>query len=158
VNSPYPGRFRRDAWAPTMWANVNREATGKPIPLTSGGYWSGVEYVLRWRLDGRSVSGRRARIMVPRGQMAAIYAPHLAVRPCRADEGGAQRAGDLPKAGRLVMFPSWLLHQVRPYRMAHAPSASQSPQSSRCEGWSVRPAAKRRISSPIKFDSSLPHY
>ncbi len=21
-----------------------------------------------------------------------------------------------PKAGRLVMFPSWLLHQVRPYR------------------------------------------
>ena len=22
----------------------------------------------------------------------------------------------IPKAGRLVMFPSWLLHQVRPYR------------------------------------------
>jgi uncharacterized protein (TIGR02466 family) len=22
----------------------------------------------------------------------------------------------LPKAGRLVMFPAWLLHQVRPYR------------------------------------------
>jgi uncharacterized protein (TIGR02466 family) len=21
-----------------------------------------------------------------------------------------------PKAGRLVMFPSWMIHQVRPYR------------------------------------------
>ena len=28
--------------------------------------------------------------------------------------GGTDRIE--PKAGRLVLFPSWLLHQVRPYR------------------------------------------
>jgi uncharacterized protein (TIGR02466 family) len=31
---------------------------------------------------------------------------------------GGQTAGERvrPKSGRMVMFPSWVMHQVRPYR------------------------------------------
>jgi uncharacterized protein (TIGR02466 family) len=53
--------------------------------------------------------------MDPRGPISAVYAPHLAV----AMPGGLKAGSNepvIPKAGRLVMFPSWLLHQVRPYR------------------------------------------
>ena len=44
-----------------------------------------------------------------------MYAPHLAF----ATPGGLSVGSNetvSPKAGRLVMFPAWLLHQVRPYR------------------------------------------
>jgi hypothetical protein len=53
--------------------------------------------------------------MDPRGPAPAMYAPQLAF----AIEGGLSVGTNqtiVPKAGRLVMFPAWLLHQVRPYR------------------------------------------
>ena len=53
--------------------------------------------------------------MDPRAPGAAMYAPHLAF----ALPGGLSVGANetlVPKAGRLVMFPAWLLHQVRLYR------------------------------------------
>ena len=44
-----------------------------------------------------------------------MYAPHLGFTLQGGLSGGANEVF-LPKAGRLVLFPSWLLHQVRPYR------------------------------------------
>jgi hypothetical protein len=55
--------------------------------------------------------------MDPRGPASLMYAPHLAI----AMPGGLLiRTTEtvLPESGRLVMFPAWLLHQVRPYRGA----------------------------------------
>ena len=68
--------------------------------------------------------------MDPRGPMAAIYAPHLAVAMPGGLKAGANEPV-IPKAGRLLMFPSWLLHQCGP--IAAPPSASPSPSISPCE-------------------------
>jgi uncharacterized protein (TIGR02466 family) len=43
-----------------------------------------------------------------------MYAPHLAYGKLGLSVGANETVR--PKAGRLVMFPAWLLHQVRPYR------------------------------------------
>ena len=42
-----------------------------------------------------------------------MYAPHLAFGSAGLSVGANEMIR--PRSGRLVMFPSWLLHQVRPY-------------------------------------------
>ena len=42
-----------------------------------------------------------------------MYAPHLAFGKLGLSVGANETVR--PKSGRLVMFPSWVLHQVRPY-------------------------------------------
>jgi uncharacterized protein (TIGR02466 family) len=114
VNSPYPGYFAV-TWGANMWANVNRSGHGNEFHSHPGGYWSGVYYVDDGGIADDPSLGGELEFMDPRGPMAAIYAPHLAV----AMPGGLKAGANeplIPKAGRLVMFPSWLLHQVRPYR------------------------------------------
>ena len=44
-----------------------------------------------------------------------MYAAHLACAMPGGRSAGAIETVP-PRAGRLVMFPAWLLHQVRPYR------------------------------------------
>ena len=53
--------------------------------------------------------------MDPRGPGVAMYAPQLAFDMPGGLSVGANEVV-VPKAGRLVMFPAWMLHQVRPYR------------------------------------------
>jgi hypothetical protein len=67
----------------------------------------------RWRQRRRSVAGRRARIHGSARPGLAMYAPHLAFGSAGPSVGANETMR--PKAGRLVMFPAWLLHQVRPY-------------------------------------------
>ena len=43
-----------------------------------------------------------------------MYAPHLGFAMPGGLSGGVNEALR-PRAGRLVMFPAWLMHQVRPY-------------------------------------------
>ena len=44
-----------------------------------------------------------------------MYAPQLAfAMPGGLSVGASETIP--PKAGRMVMFPAWLLHEVRPYR------------------------------------------
>ena len=114
VNSPYPGYFAV-TWGANMWANVNRSGHGNEFHSHPGGYWSGVYYVDDGGIADDPSLGGELEFMDPRGPMAAIYAPHLAVAMPGGLKAGANEPV-IPKAGRLVMFPSWLLHQVRPYR------------------------------------------
>jgi hypothetical protein len=59
--------------------------------------------------------GGELEFMDPRGPLPAMFAPHLAIAaPGGLSAGATERLR--PKVGRLVMFPSWLVHQVRPYR------------------------------------------
>jgi len=102
-------------WGANMWANVNRSGHGNEFHSHPGGYWSGVYYVDDGGIAQDPSLGGELEFMDPRGPMPAIYAPHLAA----AMPGGLKAGANepiIPKAGRLVMFPSWLLHQVRPYR------------------------------------------
>jgi hypothetical protein len=51
----------------------------------------------------------------PRGVAPAMYAPLLGFAVPGGQSAGASELIH-PKSGQLVLFPSWLLHAVRPYR------------------------------------------
>jgi uncharacterized protein (TIGR02466 family) len=101
-------------WKANMWANVNRSGHGNEFHSHPGSFWSGVYYVDDGGIDGDPTLGGELEFMDPRGPGPAMYAPHLAFGKAGLSVGANETVH--PKAGRLVMFPAWLLHQVRPYR------------------------------------------
>lgn len=102
-------------WQANMWANINRSGHGNEFHSHPGSYWSGVYYVDDGGVSADPSLGGELEFMDPRGPAPAMYAPHLAFAlPGGLSVGTNQTI--VPKAGRLVMFPAWLLHQVRPYR------------------------------------------
>jgi hypothetical protein len=111
-SGPHPGYFAV-TWQANMWANINRAGHGNEYHCHRGAYWSGVYYVDDGGIDADPTLGGELEFMDPRGPISTMLAPHLGV----AMRGG-QTAGERvrPKSGRLVMFPSWIMHQVRPYR------------------------------------------
>jgi uncharacterized protein (TIGR02466 family) len=112
-NGPHPGYVV--TWGANMWANVNRSGHGNEFHSHPGAYWSGVYYVDDGGIAEDESLGGELEFMDPRGPLPAMNAPHLAVAmPGGLGAGATERVQ--PKAGRLVMFPSWLMHQVRPYR------------------------------------------
>lgn len=110
---PHPGYVV--TWTANMWANINRSGHGNEFHSHPGAYWSGVYYVNDGGIAEDESLGGELEFMDPRGPLPAMNAPHLAVAmPGGLGAGATERV--VPKTGRLVMFPSWLLHQVRPYR------------------------------------------
>jgi uncharacterized protein (TIGR02466 family) len=101
-------------WKANMWANVNRSGHGNEFHSHPGSFWSGVYYVDDGGIDADPSLGGELEFMDPRGPGPAMYAPHLAYGKLGLSVGANETVR--PKAGRLVMFPAWLLHQVRPYR------------------------------------------
>lgn len=101
-------------WKANMWANVNRSGHGNEFHSHPGSFWSGVYYVDDGGIDADPSLGGELEFMDPRGPGPAMYAPHLAFGKLGLSVGANETVR--PKAGRLVMFPAWLLHQVRPYR------------------------------------------
>jgi uncharacterized protein (TIGR02466 family) len=101
-------------WKANMWANVNRSGHGNEFHSHPGSFWSGVYYVDDGGIDADPALGGELEFMDPRGPGPAMYAPHLAYGKAGLSVGANETVR--PKAGRLVMFPAWLLHQVRPYR------------------------------------------
>ena len=102
-------------WAANMWANVNRCGDGNEFHAHPGAYWSGVYYVDDGGIADDASLGGELEFMDPRGPLPAMHSPHLGFAAPGGLSGGATERLQ-PKAGRMVMFPSWLLHQVRPYR------------------------------------------
>ena len=109
---PHPGFFAV-TWQANMWANINRSGQGNEYHCHRGSYWSVVYYVDDGGIDTDPSLGGELEFMDPRGPIPTMLAPHLGV----AMRGG-QTAGERvrPKSGRMVMFPSWIMHQVRSYR------------------------------------------
>jgi uncharacterized protein (TIGR02466 family) len=101
-------------WKANMWANVNRSGHGNEFHSHPGSFWSGVYYVDDGGIDADPSLGGELEFMDPRGPGPAMYAPHLAYGKLGLSVGANETVR--PKSGRLVMFPAWLLHQVRPYR------------------------------------------
>ena len=106
---------RASTWRANMWANVNRSGHGNEFHSHPGSFWSGVYYVDDGGIAADPSLGGELEFMDPRGPGPAMYAPHLAFAMPGGLSVGANEVVP-PKAGRLVMFPAWLLHQVRPYR------------------------------------------
>jgi hypothetical protein len=110
---PHPGYFAV-TWTANMWANINRSGHANEFHSHPGAFWSGVYYVDAGGIDADPLLGGELEFMDPRGVLPAMNAPHLAfAMPGGLSAGATERVR--PKAGLLVMFPAWLMHQVRPY-------------------------------------------
>lgn len=101
-------------WKANMWANINRTGHGNEFHSHPGSFWSAVYYVDDGGIDADPSLGGELEFMDPRGPGPAMYAPHLAFGSAGLSVGANEVVR--PRVGRMVMFPAWVLHQVRPYR------------------------------------------
>ena len=109
------GKPVRVAWKTNAWANVNRRSHGNEFHTHPGAYWSGTYYVDDGGIGDDHELGGEFEMQDPRGVAPAMYAPVLGFAVPGGQSAGASELIH-PKSGQLVLFPSWLLHAVRPYR------------------------------------------
>ena len=109
------GRPVAPDWHTVAWANVNGPGDSNICHYHPGAYWSGTYYVDDGGCADDPALGGEFEMLDPRGPGPGMYAPTLKF----AGEDGAS-AGSAetvrPRPGLLFLFPSWLFHQVRPYR------------------------------------------
>jgi uncharacterized protein (TIGR02466 family) len=109
------GRPANVDWKVNCWANVNRKGAGNEFHTHPGAFWSGCYYVDDGGIGEAPGLGGEFEIQDPRGVAPAMYAPLLTFAgPHGASLGASQTL--TPRAGMMVLFPSWLQHGVRPYR------------------------------------------
>jgi len=102
-------------WKTNCWANINRAGHGNEFHAHPGSFWSGVYYVDDGGIGSNPALGGELEFMDPRGVAPAMYAPTLAFNlPVGMSVGASETVP--PRAGRMVLFPAWVLHAVRPYR------------------------------------------
>ncbi len=107
-----PVRPRRTTQA---CASVNRPGAGSISHDHPGAFWSGTDDVEDGGCADDPTLGGGSGMPGPRGATPGMQAPALKF----AGEDGASAAGGetiRPRPGLLVLFPSWLFHQVRPDR------------------------------------------
>ncbi len=109
------GGRRRFRWLPDMWANVSPPGASNQTHSHPGSYWSAVYYVDDG-FEGASdpALGGELVFLDPRMPMIRMGAPDLRYR--RQDGSHDHHETWIrPSSGRVVIFPSWLMHSVRPY-------------------------------------------
>jgi uncharacterized protein (TIGR02466 family) len=114
LTSDRSGKAVRIAWQTNAWANVNRRNHGNEFHTHPGAYWSGTYYVDDGGIGDDHALGGEFEIQDPRGVAPAMYAPRLGFALPGGQSAGASELIH-PRSGQLVLFPSWLLHAVRPY-------------------------------------------
>lgn len=108
------GKLVRPDWKTSIWANVNGNGHANMCHYHAGAFWSGCYYVDDGGCAADASLGGEFEMLDPRGPGPAMYAPALKF----AGEDGASVGGAemiRPRPGLLLLFPSFLLHQVRPY-------------------------------------------
>lgn len=104
-------------WTVQAWANVNGPGDANIAHYHAGSFWSGTYYVDDGGCTADPSLGGAFEMIDPRGAAPAMYAP--TVRFAGEDGQSAGSAETIePRPGLLFLFPSWLMHQVRPYRGA----------------------------------------
>ncbi len=104
-------------WKVNCWANVNRSSHGNEFHSHPGAYWSGTYYVDDGGIAGNPDLGGEFEVQDPRGVAPVMYAPLLTfATPGGLTLGSSELVS--PRAGMMVLFPSWLIHAVRPYHGA----------------------------------------
>ena len=106
---------RRFVWLPEMWGNVNEPGASNQSHCHPGSQWSAVYYVE----DGYAGSAERSlggEIVFTDPRMPTLRMRDPDVRYLRPDGSYDHFEAWLrPKTGQLIMFPAWLMHNVRPY-------------------------------------------
>jgi uncharacterized protein (TIGR02466 family) len=100
-----PGQRR--GWMLEGWANVNETGAANAPHSHGACFWSAVYYV---RID----EGEGGEIVLTDPRMPGIemHAPFLFFR----NAGGERLIRIRPQAGQILIFPSWLVHSVTPWR------------------------------------------
>jgi uncharacterized protein (TIGR02466 family) len=114
LTSDRTGKAVRIAWTTNAWANVNRRNHGNEFHTHPGAYWSGTYYVDDGGIGDDPALGGEFEMQDPRGVAPAMYAPRLGFAVPGGQSAGASELIH-PRSGQMVLFPSWLLHAVRPY-------------------------------------------
>lgn len=93
-----------------MWANVSPPGASNQMHAHAGCVWSAVYYVD----DGGDPEGGKLILHDPRFPMNRMAAPDLVF----AADGAMEelRFEMTPEPGKLIAFPSWLMHSVRAHR------------------------------------------
>jgi uncharacterized protein (TIGR02466 family) len=96
-------------WQLNGWANINPRGARNDIHSHAGCFWSGCYYVDTGS-DGETADAP-LELYDPRGTAPIMYAPTLrmTLKGC-VSAGGVETYA--PRAGEMVLFPSWLLHSV----------------------------------------------
>ncbi|MFJ3486343.1 TIGR02466 family protein [Pseudomonas sp. NPDC090202] len=111
VQSPEHGLVEaRLAWTHNAWANINLHGHSNRLHGHPGAYWSAVY----WVDAGDEHQGGELEFLDPRGLTPSLAHPHLRMRIEGCLDAGFMK-NITPRAGTLLMFPSWLLHSVSPY-------------------------------------------
>ena len=93
-----------------MWANVSPAGASNQMHAHAGSFWSASFYVD----DGGDSEDGFFVAQDPRFPMIRMAAPDLVFQ----DENGEKQMSQFrvrPEPGKLVVFPSWLMHAVRPH-------------------------------------------
>jgi uncharacterized protein (TIGR02466 family) len=101
-------------WKVEAWANVNGPGGSNACHYHPGSFWSGSYYVADGGCADDASLGGEFEMFDPRGPAPMMHAPMLKF----AGEDG-QSAGSAqtirPRDGLMFIFPSFLMHAVRPY-------------------------------------------
>lgn len=95
-----------------MWANVSPPGASNQMHAHPGCVWSGVYYVD----DGGDAQSGKLVLHDPRFPMNRMVAPDLVFAADGAIE--EMRVEITPEPGKLVAFPSWLMHSVKAHKGA----------------------------------------
>ena len=108
------GKHHKIAWRIDCWANVSRNGHGHQFHTHPGALWSVNYYVDDGGIGTDPSLGGEFEILDPRGVAPIMYVPQLTVPgPDFVALGESQRL--TPRAGVLIVFPSWLSHGACPY-------------------------------------------
>jgi uncharacterized protein (TIGR02466 family) len=106
---------RRFVWLPEMWANVNEPGASNQSHCHPGSQWSAVYYV-EDGYDGSDERSLGGEIVFTDPRMPMVRMRDPDVRYLRANGSYDHfEAWVRPKTGQLILFPAWLMHNVRPY-------------------------------------------
>lgn len=109
------GKAVKIPWKVVAWANVNRRGHGNEFHTHPGCFWSGTYYVDDGGIGADRDLDGAFEMQDPRGVAPAMYAPLLGFSTPGGLSVGASEL-IYPKAGEMILFPSWLQHAVRPYQ------------------------------------------
>jgi uncharacterized protein (TIGR02466 family) len=109
------GKPVKPNWIVEAWANVNQPHSSNACHYHPGAFWSASYYVDDGGCLDNPEFGGEFEMMDPRGAAPMMHAPMLKF----AGDGGLSAGSAetiLPRPGLLFVFPSFVLHSVRPYR------------------------------------------
>ena len=109
------GRAVRPAWTVEAWANVNASGDSNSCHYHPGSFWSGSYYVADGGCADDTSLGGEFEMFDPRGPAPMMHAPALKFG---GEDGLSAGSAETirPRPGLMFLFPSFLLHAVRPYR------------------------------------------